>query len=401
MKAETMKSRHRMQNGRHCGSLSHPSLPRYSHFVATWFFFNLFLATATLQASSPQRQDSTLSRKEATDIIATSRKIVSDHGVEELFSLRINGSTQWLSVRGRDLKNPILLFLHGGPGSPTMPEAYTFQSPWEDYFTVVQWDQRGTGKTYASNDPKALAETITVEQMTNDTEEVIRQLLARYGKKKLFLLGHSWGTVLGVSVAQRHPEWIYAYVTVGQMVNARKSEAEGYQFALAQARAHNNEQAVKELEALAPYPGAQPLTLERIGAVRKWLMFYGGLTWGRQDFRYDANAWTLSPEYTDTELDLIRSGSLYSISHLLPELDALNYEHTTTFRCPVFVFVGRHDYAVSHTLSAEWFAHLHAPRKKIEWFENSAHMMMQEEPGRFLYRLITDVRPLASHDSPQ
>jgi pimeloyl-ACP methyl ester carboxylesterase len=401
MKTEKVKAGHSIENGWHLGPLSPPSPRRYGFLVEAWLVFTILFVVATIQASPQQRQDSTLSRKEATDIIAASRKIVSDHGIEELFPLRINGSTQWLSVRGRDLNNPILLFLHGGPGSPTMPDAYTFQSPWEDYFTVVQWDQRGTGKTYASNDPMALADTITVEQMTKDTEEVIRQLLARYGKSKLFLLGHSWGTVLGASVAQRHPEWLYAYVAVGQMVNTRKSEAEGYQFALARARAHNNEQAVKELEALAPYPGAQPLTLERVGAVRKWLMFYGGLTWGRQDFRYDANAWTLSPEYTDAELDQIGNGSLYSISHLLPELDTLNYERTTTFRCPVFVFVGRHDYAVSHTLSAEWFAHLRAPQKKIEWFENSAHMMMQEEPGRFLYRLINDVRPLASRDSPE
>src|SRR5215472_2182033 len=92
--------------------------------------------------------NTTMSRSEVTGIIAEYRKIVTPNGVEELLPLQINGSTQWISIRGRDRRNPILLFLHGGPGSPTIPIDYMFQGPWEDYFTVVQWDQRGSGKTY-------------------------------------------------------------------------------------------------------------------------------------------------------------------------------------------------------------------------------------------------------------
>ena len=212
---------------------------------------------------------SMLSRKEVTGIIAASRKIVSPNGVEELLSVPINGTTQWLSIRGRDRRNPILLVLHGGPGSPTMPAAYTFQNPWEDYFTVVEWDQRGAGKTYASNDPKAVAPTMTVEQMVSDGEEVVRYLQKTYGKKKIFLLGHSWGSLLGVELAQRHPEWFYAYLGVGQMVNMQKSEKIGYDFALEQAREHHNSEAEKELLAIAPYPGAADnLTIARISEQR-------------------------------------------------------------------------------------------------------------------------------------
>ena len=150
-----------------------------------------FAAAAQTQASHPlplaaQQDQHPLSRTEVIDIIAATRKIVSPNGIEELLSLPINGSIQWLSIRGRDRRNPILLFLHGGPGSPTMPVAYTFQSPWEDYFTVVQWDQRGTGKTYAANDPKRLASSITIEEMTSDAEEVVRYLLKQYGKRGFF-----------------------------------------------------------------------------------------------------------------------------------------------------------------------------------------------------------------------
>ena len=348
------------------------------------------LVNAQTQGSQAQQ---TLSRGEVTAIIADSQKIVTPNGVEELLPVQINGITQWLSIRGRDRRNPILLFLHGGPGSPTMPAAWTFQSPWEDYFTVVQWDQRGTGKTYASNDPKALAPTMTIEQMTSDAEEVIRFLQTRYHKREIFLLGHSWGSVLGINLAQRHPEWFYAYLGVGQMINMQKNEVEGYRFALDQAREHHNDEAVKQLTALAPYPGK--LTFDRIGVQRKWLMFYGGLTWGRTSFAYDANTWTLSPDYTDKDLSEVNNGSLFSVTQLLTPLENVDFDSITHFRCPIVLFEGRRDYDVSHDLAAQWFSHVTAPRKKLIWFDNSAHMVMQEEPGRFLYHLVTDVRPLA------
>jgi len=348
----------------------------------------------------PATQGEMLSRKEVTEIIANSRKIVSPNGVEELLPIPVNGMQQWLSIRGRDRRNPILMVLHGGPGSPTMPEDYTFQSPWEDYFTVVEWDQRGAGKTYASNDPKALAGTVTVEQMTSDAEVVVRYLQKTYGKKKIFLLGHSWGSVLGVELAQRHPEWFYAYLGVGQVVNMQKSEKIGYEFALQQAREHHNDDAEKELLAIAPYPGAAgSITFAKIGVQRKWLTYYGGNTYGRTTFAYDANAWELSPDYTDEDLGKLDEGSLYSVTQLVGPLEALSFDAVTTFKCPVFLFDGRHDYATSHELAVDWFKKIKAPKKEFVWFDNSSHMVMQEEPGRFLYRLLTDVRPLAAASS--
>ena len=346
-------------------------------------------------AASASWASGVMSRSAVTGIIAGSRKIVSDSGVEELRPLHINGAVEWVSIRGRDRRNPILLVLHGGPGSPTMPAAYTFQSPWEDYFTVVEWDQRGAGKTYAANDPHALALTMTLESMTRDADALIQYLRQTYGKQKIFLLGHSWGSALGLTVAQRDPQWLYAYIGVGQIINSPRSEAEGFAFALAQSRAHHNDQAVRELQSIAPYPGAVPITRARIDLQRKWLQYYGGLTWGRTDFAYDADAWLLSPDYTQRDLDLVDSGSTYSLAHLLSPMMSLNFEQMTTLRCPVFLFEGRHDYSVSHTLPEAWLERLHAPAKKLVWFENSAHMPMQEEPGRFLYHLVTDVRPIA------
>lgn len=336
-----------------------------------------------------------MSRDEVTRILASNRRIVSPDGIDEKIKVHINGIDQWLSIRGKDRRNPILLFLHGGPAAPAMPEAYTFQTPWEDYFTVVQWDQRGAGKTYASNTEQAMAPGMNVEGMTDDAVQVVQYLRQRYGKQKIFLLGHSWGTVLGVHLAQRHPDWFYAYISVGQVVNGRRNEEVGYGFAMREARAQGNEKAVSELQAIGPYPGTAKLTVDRIGVRSKWEMYYGGLAYGRQDYQFDVDAEELSPDYSRQDLDAIDKGSLFSLKYLLQPLLAVDFDHVTHFGCPVIVFVGQHDYTTSFELTEKWFGDLHAPSKRLVVFADSAHMIMQEQPGRFLLHLVTDALPLA------
>jgi pimeloyl-ACP methyl ester carboxylesterase len=274
--------------------------------------------------------------------------------------------------------------------------SWTFQTPWEDYFTVVQWDQRGAGKTYAANDPEKVAAGMTIEQMTADANEVVEYLRRTYHKQKIFLLGHSWGSALGVRVAQEHPEWFYAYIGVGQVANTRESEAVGYRFAVEQARAHDNQEALRELAALAPYPApGKPLDLQTISKQRKWLEYYGGLSWGHTSFDYDAETEKLAPEYSDADLKAIDDGSLFSMRYLLGPFTDVDFGKITHFDLPVLFFLGRHDYSVSHEVAARWFATLHAPSKKLVWFEDSAHMVMQEQPGRFLKHLVDDARPYA------
>ncbi|HWA91283.1 MAG TPA: alpha/beta fold hydrolase [Rhizomicrobium sp.] len=329
-------------------------------------------------------------------IIGELQKIVTPNGIDERLEVPINGTKQWITVRGRDASNPILLFVHGGPAAPEMPTSWTFQNPWEDYFTVVQWDQRGSGKTYNANGGDAVRPTMSLDMMEKDAQALVEYLRATYHKKKIFVLGHSWGTILGLKLAQAHPEWLYAYVGMGQMIDSRASERLGYEATLKAAEDAHNAQAIKELKAIAPYPEPDGnVPLEKIDIERKWSVAFGGLSWKRDGYGYYYHATQLSPDYTDADLEAIDKGSALSLPILLPAMTRADFTKVTAFRCPIVIFNGRHDDTTSSKVVADWFEHVTAPSKKLVWFENSAHMMQIEEPGRVLVHLVEDVRPLA------
>jgi pimeloyl-ACP methyl ester carboxylesterase len=338
--------------------------------------------------------DKPFTQDRARAIIANLQKIVAPNGIDEKILVPINGTKQWITVRGRDRNNPILLFIHGGPAAPEMPTSWTFQNGWEDYFTVVQWDQRGSGKSYNANEPSIVGPTITVSQMVSDAEAMVAYLRETYRKPKIFVLGHSWGSLLGLTLAEKHPEWLYAYVGMGQMIDSLESERLGYLDTLKAAEDAHDETAIKELRAIAPYPG-KTIDLGKIDTERKWSVHFGGLTWRRDSYAYYYNATELSPDYDDADLAAIDKGSELSLPRLLPEFGAANFETVTDFHCPIVIFAGRHDDTTSSQVVADWFARVHAPAKKLVWFENSAHMIQIEEPGRMLVHLVEDVRPFA------
>lgn len=328
-------------------------------------------------------------------ILREVRRIPQPQGIEESFTVRIGGIDQWISVRGRDRRNPILLFVHGGPASTEAPVGWLYQSGWEDDFTVVQWDQRGAGKTYVANDPAVVEPTIAQERMVRDGEELVAWLRTHDARRRIFLLGHSWGSLLGLELARRHPDWLHAYIGMGQMIYGRDNERLGYEWALKAAHADHNDMAVRELEALAPYPRADgSVSVAQILVQREWVIHYGGLTWGRPDFGYAQDAAKFSPDYTRQELSP-EDGIGRSLPHLLPAMTGYDVRSVTRMDWPVFIFAGRHDYETPSQLAVDWLAALHAPRKGLVRFENSAHMMELEEPGKMLVHLVGDVRPIA------
>jgi pimeloyl-ACP methyl ester carboxylesterase len=263
----------------------------------------------------------------------------------------------------------------------------------------VEWDQRGSGKTYELNDPAKVEPTMHVERMIQDAEELVAYLRATYHKPKVFVLAHSWGTAVGLSLAERKPEWLYAYVGAGQIINMAEGEKANYAWLLNTARNKGDQEAVKELEAIAPYPEPDGgIPLEKIGADRKWVIRYGGLTHNRSSYDYFENAEKISPDYSEADFKAIDEGSGFSLPKLLPELAKVDFTKLTKLDCPVVLLEGRWDYTTPSEVARRWFERVQAPGKRFVWFDNSAHMMYVEEPGRVLLHLVQDVRPYAAAD---
>jgi len=322
------------------------------------------------------------------------QRIVALHGVQESYKTRIGGIDQWINVRGQDRAAPMILFVHGGPASPITPTMWQFQRPIEEYFVVANYDQRGAGKTYGETDPAIVGETLHIARYVDDLIEVAEHLRGRYGKKKLVLMAHSWGTVISMAASLRRPDLFHAYVGIGQVISTRENERISFEYALQQARLHDDKEALKELQAIAPYPGNQPITRERIVAARKWPQHYGGLSAYRSESDYFFKGPLLSPDYGADQVKAIHAGSLLTLGRLLPEFVEVDYSKVTEFPIPVVMFLGRHDYTTPTAPTEAWLAQVKAPSKQAVWFERSAHMVPWEEPGKTLVSLLEYVRPL-------
>ena len=334
--------------------------------------------------------------------VTLSYKVDETIGINILESLTLGGVEQWFHIRGRDKKNPILLFLHGGPGLSQIGWFDEIQRPWEDYFTVVQWDQRQAGKSYA---PLAsLGETVTNRQMIEDAEEMVGYLRQRFQREKIIIVGKSYGSYLGMHIVKRKPEWIYAYVGDGQMVNTKSYIQNEYQHLVDYAKSSKNHELVAKLEAMAP----------RIDPSNQWGSFveYEHVVWEELNKIGKGISRTLSteelfgnfalkkyfsPHLSLSDLKNLRFGdpyvllsSAFKFSEEFMSID-LPAEIGSAFEVPIFVFTGAHDWHVPRSLQSEWFESIEAPYKEQIIFEKSSHFPYLEEPGRYLMTLATKV----------
>jgi pimeloyl-ACP methyl ester carboxylesterase len=253
---------------------------------------------------------------------------------------------------------------------PTMYLAHDFQRELEQSFVVVQWDRRGAGKSFAAG---LRFQRISVSQEINDTLELIDQLCARFHRPKLYLVGFSYGTYLGILVAQRAPERLHAYVGIGQLAC---SEQESRRIQDAWIR----EQATKarDGEALDELDGRRPLDRE------KWLFKYGA------EIHSAHNWWPLlwsglrSPEYTFQDITNVKRGVNFSARTLRYDvIEGSMLENVSTLHVPVYFFSGRFDYTDPTSCTKRLFERISAPAKGMVWFDRSAHFVFLEEPSRF------------------
>ena len=303
--------------------------------------------------------------------------IPGNESIAELRTVEINGVKQTLLLRGENRRNPIVLFLHGGPGTAQISFARRWLKELEKDYVVVNWDQRGAGLSYSSAVPK---ESMTIEQFIEDTRAVSELLLEWFGQEKLFLVGHSWGTALGTLTAARYPHLFHAYIGMGQVAAMADNEAVSYRFTLETARQRGLTKAVRELERIGP----PPYSLKALGIQRKWLGRFGGVTHRGSMERLVVAAMLMSTEYTLADVVRFARGAQFSLAHLWDELMTINLPvQVPHLEMPVYYIVGRHDMNTPWELAVDYFNRLSAPSKELIWFEQSAHLLVGEEPEKF------------------
>lgn len=294
-----------------------------------------------------------------------------------LEKVQIGGMDQWILIRGRDLNNPVLLWLHGGPGAAQIPLARHYNGELEKDFIVVHWDQRGAGK---SNPRDFDEETMTFSRFINDTHELTAYLKERFGREKIFLVGHSWGSQLGINVVQKYPEDYYAFVGVSQAVDAARGAEIAHAWLQNQFKENGNTRELQRLEELGlpPYPDHR-VYVQFAGMVIK---AGGGLDVGMGRL---ASIALRSPEYRAADYIAWFRGSTRGSGPMWEETRDFNmFRDVPQLLLPVYFFSGVLDYNTPFELVEEYYAFLDAPRgKQLVRFENSAHAPFMAEPDKF------------------
>ena len=315
--------------------------------------------------------------------------INTPNGIAEHSYIEIGGISQWLTIRGEDKHNPVLLFIHGGPGS-----AYSiFNSwlrPWEKDFTIVQWDQRGAAKTFGKNG-KNSSGVLSFARLAQDGIEVTEYLCRKLQQPKIILVGSSAGSLTGIMMAKQRPDLFYAYVGTDQ--NSPDPNHLAYPLALETLRAAGNQKGVRLLEKLGPV-SAQ---------------------WSRQNFmklnRYmvKANkdvpnmitdlilpAMLGAPDYTLKDILNYFRGLNFSLEPLFEQLVAFNFEQVGhRFELPFYIFHGEKDNVTPTVTAKAWFDQIEAPHKEFVLIRRAGHLACFAQPDQFFEELATRVRPLA------
>ena len=312
----------------------------------------------------------------------------SGQGINVLEKVEIGGRLQWISIQGKNADDPVLLFLHGGPGSANLAKLRMQCPALLDRFIVVNWDQRGAGKNGSFSRDAGL----TIDRLREDTHELILHLRARFGGKKIYLMGFSWGTALGLMTARDHPEDLEVFISVGQLVNARRQEELSLGFARKAAQEAGNAAAIGELSGIDPAYDS-PGWFAALTRERKWLLAFGGVYHTSRSYAHEMRMLLTAPEYSFIDVLRWLAASRASLAVMWPEVMGLDLSRTVPeVGVPVYFLVGRHDYNTPSELTAAYFGALRAPRgKRLIWFEDSAHDIFFDQPDA-LVKALTDIR---------
>jgi pimeloyl-ACP methyl ester carboxylesterase len=315
--------------------------------------------------------------------------IPGEHAIAELKRVELGGFPQALLLRGVDRRNQVLLYVHGGPGNAQLPIARLYSDELEKRFVVAHWDQRGAGASCRGVDWSSLS----LERIVGDAIELAERLGRGDG---IFLIGHSWGSLVGALAVQRRPDLFLAYVGVGQLVHRDAQERISYDWVVEQARRAGDARALAELATIhPPYSTQREFSLQR-----HWLGHYHGDVHAGQRVREVWPAAIFGREYSLATRLRYKGCFDRSLEALLE--DRLHVDLLTgipRLEVPVFLFAGRHDHNTPSELAEQWASRLEAPHVEVVWFEGAGHLVPIEAPEEFQARLIEKLAPLAKRRS--
>jgi Predicted hydrolases or acyltransferases (alpha/beta hydrolase superfamily) len=296
-------------------------------------------------------------------------------------TLLLGGERQHIRIRGTDTANPVLLFLHGGPGVSDRHWVLKYQSSLAEVCTMVCWDQRGSGKSYSK---ELAAKTMNIGMMVDDAAELAEYLCDRFHKEKIYVVGHSWGSCLGVLLVQKCPERIAAYVGMGQLVDLDENERLSYEFVLDEAKKRNDKKGLRDLAKIGEPVDGLYKNFDDFMTQRKYMSKYGGGTYNKRESLITSVVIPIlkSSEYKLADLVGYAKGSFYSLHQLWDEMaQTICFSKSAVeLKVPVYITQGSHDQNTPTPIAKKWFDNLKAPHKEWIEFAYSAHSPIKEEP---------------------
>jgi len=314
--------------------------------------------------------------------------------IHEKIFINIGNSRQGMFIIGEDINNPVLLFLHGGPGMPTLFLEKQYPTGLVQHFTVCYWEQTGGGISF---DPEILPEEMSVDRIVKDAIEVTKYLMERFGKGKIYLMGHSWGSMIGVLTAEKAPELYEAYIGVAQITNQSESEKLAFKYMLKKYNEAGNKAMISKFESYNLENGKEEIMRYFKSLLRDKAMHELGIGTMRGMKSVITGVFfpfMASKYYTIMEkINLWRAKFfLINKTNLIEELFSIDVTvNVPNLEIPIYLFSGIHDFTVNYKLSREYLKKIDAPLKGFYTFSSSAHSPMFEEPGRFIHLLKNDV----------
>ena len=322
--------------------------------------------------------------------LKNSTKIESPNGISLLEAITLGDLKQWIFIRGEDKKNPILIFLHGGPGSPMggMSSARQFDAELIKHYTVVHWDQRGAGKSYDKSIP---IESMTFDRLVEDCNELIDYVRNKFGLEKVFIVGHSGGSIIGIKTAYKYPEKIHAYVGVAQIINHYQQQKISYDLVLKEANKSGDVKIQKAVKEIGPPPYVAP---EKEMDKAKYIIKYGGFIRDKAISQLGAIMlrFLTSPEYSLLEgvKTIGNTGLYFTMNAMWEEIRNIDIaSEIQSINVPIYFFQGKHDLIKPSVLVEDYYQKLDAKKgKTFIVFENSAHVPMLGEKEKYQELLI-------------